>query len=301
MKNRLILHGGAWNIPDALQDAHMHGIREALTAVSAELIQGMTALDATEMAVRMLEADPTYDAGRGAFLNSKGEIELDAMIMDGRTLDFGAVAAIQNVLHPISVARVVMTESEHCILVGKGAQDFAKAQGIEETTPEDLLTERELATWQRLQKDSSFRTHQPFDKPMGTVGAVAMDNDGNLAAATSTGGTPQKLAGRVGDTPIIGAGTYADNELGAASATGWGESILKVMLTRQLCDLFGSMPAGQAAKAVIKHLQERVKGLGGVIGIDSNGNYAFHHNTPYMAFGYMEEGGKIVVNIQIRK
>ena len=219
MKNRLILHGGAWNIPADLHKAHINGIRETLELVQPEL--------------------------------------------------------------------------------NKGAQAFARSRGIHESAPEALLTERELETWQRLKADPEFKTHQPFDKPMGTVGAVARDEAGNLAAATSTGGTPHKLAGRVGDTPIIGAGTYADNLQGAASATGWGESILKVMLTRKICDLFEAHPAQQAAKVVIQHLKERVNGLGGVIGIDSDGNYAFHHNTPDMAFGYIGEAGRAVVKIKV--
>jgi beta-aspartyl-peptidase (threonine type) len=299
---KLIVHGGAWNIPEEYVAAHLAGVRSAVEQVFPKLQQGMPALDAVEAAVNILEEDPTFDAGRGAFLNEAGEIELDAMIMDGSTLGFGAVAALQNILHPVSVARQVMARTEHCMLVGKGAQLFARQAGFEVLDPEALLTERELVFFKKIKNDPRFRTHHPFQTAdgsaaMDTVGAVAMDVRGNLAAATSTGGTARKLAGRVGDSPIVGAGAYADNEAGGVSATGWGESIMKVLLSKTVCDLFLQIEPMQAVQAGIAILAKKAGGLGGVIGIDGRGRYAFAHNTPKMAFAYPDEQGGVVAKI----
>ncbi len=288
---RLIVHGGAWSIPDEYVDAHLNGVGKALSEVFPKLQKGMSAMDGVEQAVNILEADPTFDAGRGAFLNEIGEVELDAIIMDGQTLAFGAVAALQNILHPVSVARKVMEKTEHTFLVGAGALSFALKMGFEELAPQALLTERELAFFDNIKNQKDFKTHHPFEfQPRDTVGAVAMDLQGNLAVATSTGGTARKLRGRVGDSPIAGAGAYADNELGAVSATGWGESIMKVILSKRVCDDFLHKEAMDAAKSSIKYLEERVKGLGGVIGINAKGDYAYAFNTKRMARGYVQNG-----------
>ncbi len=298
---RLIVHGGAWNIPEEYHPAHVQGVRRAIETVYPRLKEGQSALDAVEAAVAMLEADPTFDAGRGAFLNERGEIELDALIMDGASLDFGAVAAVQNLLHPVSLARRIMEESEHCFLVGAGAQAFARSLGIPELKPEELLTERELEFYRAVRDDPHFKPHHPFqDGPRGTVGAAALDCAGNIAAATSTGGSPRKLPGRVGDTPVVGAGGYADNRLGGVSATGWGESIMKVLLSKTVCDLFHTHTAGEAARRGISILATRVQGMGGVVGIHKNGDYAVAHNTPKMAFAYAGEDGSIVAGIESR-
>lgn len=298
MPIRLIVHGGAWNIPPHLHADHLHGVRTAIEQIYPKLVQGITALDAVEQAVNILEADPTYDAGRGAFLNELGEIELDAMIMDGQNLDFGAVSALQNILHPVSVARKVMEKTEHCYLTGQGAQAFAKKTGFKELHPQELLTERELEFYHKIKNEPTFRTHHPFEfRPSDTVGAVAMDAHGNLAAATSTGGTARKMQGRVGDSPIAGAGGYADNQSGAVSATGWGESIMRILLSKTVCDAFLQQNAIDAAQFGIDLLQKRVQGMGGVIGIDRMGNYAFAYNTPFMAYAYQAEDGEIVTHI----
>jgi len=298
MQPKLIVHGGAWNIPDEMDQAHLKGVEAALKAGYAILQNGCSALDAVETAVNILEADDTFDAGRGAFLNEIGEIELDAMIMDGRDLGYGAVGAVQNLLNPVSLARKVMEETEHCFLVGKGAQLFAQKMSFEQLNPADLLTERELAFFHAIKDKADFKTHHPFqNEPRDTVGAVAMDAQGNLAAATSTGGTARKMVGRVGDSPMPGAGGYADNELGACSTTGWGESIMKVLLAKRVCDKMSTLPAMQAAQNGIDFLQRRVGGLGGVIGINPKGEYAFAHNTPKMACAYMENG---VVKVGLR-
>lgn len=296
---KLIVHGGAWNIPEEYWSAHLRGVDKAVGDIYPKLCKGLSALDAVEQAVNILEEDPTFDAGRGAFLNEIGEVELDAIIMDGQTLDFGAVAALQNILHPVSVARKIMEETEHAILVGNGALDFAKKMGIKELDPKELLTERELVFFQKIKNDQQFLTHHPFsaDSPSDTVGAVAMDENGNLAVATSTGGTARKLRGRVGDSPIIGSGAYADNLTGAVSTTGWGESIMKVVLSKTVCDLFNFQEPMKAAQVGIDILHHRVNGLGGLIGINKGGEYAFAYNTPKMAMAYAQENGEIFKSI----
>lgn len=299
MEPRLIVHGGAWSIPDAYELDHINGVYHAVATIYPELLHGMTALDAVEAAVKILEEDPTFDAGRGAFLNAIGEIELDAMIMDGATLNFGAVASVQNILHPITLARRVMEHTEHCFLVGSGAQLFARQIGVPELAPRDLLTPRELEFYEQIKSDPSFYTHQPFEpQPNGTVGAVALDTGGNLAAATSTGGTPRKLPGRVGDSPIVGAGAYADNKYGAASATGWGESILKIVMSKTACDLLQENSADQAAQLAVELLNQRVQGWGGIIIIDKKGQYGLAHNTTKMAFAYAQPSGEIIAQIK---
>jgi len=299
MPIRLIVHGGAWSIPDEMDMAHLAGVRKTLETVYPALQKGLTAVEAVEQAVNILEEDPTFDAGRGAFLNDQGEIELDAIIMDGNDLSFGAVAAVQNLLHPVSLARLVMDKTEHSMLVGKGAQVFARSMGLEELDPAALLTDRELAYYRQIKEDPNFKSHRPFEpSPSDTVGAVAMDQYGNLAAATSTGGTPRKMAGRVGDSPIIGAGAYADNQTGAVSTTGWGESIMKVLLAKTVCDRMEHHSAAKAAQLGIQVLADRGKGFGGVIGLNAQGEYAYAYNTEKMAWGWVDETGS--VHCQIR-
>ncbi|MFT5911985.1 MAG: beta-aspartyl-peptidase (threonine type) [Paraglaciecola sp.] len=297
---KLIIHGGAWNIPDEFVVAHLNGVQNAIQQIYPLLTKGLSALDAVEKTVNILEADPTYDAGRGAFLNEIGEIELDAFIMDGRDLNVGSVAAVQNLLHPVSLARKVMDETQHCLLVGKGAMKFAKKMGFQELPPEELLTERELIFFNKIKNDTNFRPELPFEfTAMDTVGAVAMDKNGNFAAATSTGGTARKMVGRVGDSPIVGAGGYADNELGAVSTTGWGESIMKVLLAKTVYDNFETHSAMDAAQQGIAILEKKVNGMGGVIGINHRGEYAFAHNTPRMAFAYADKDGEVISGIRI--
>lgn len=301
LQPKIIVHGGAWNIPAEYEQDHLQGVQRAVEQVFPQLLEGATALDAVEAAVRILEADPTFDAGRGAFLNEAGQVELDAMIMDGASLQVGAVAALRNILHPVSVARRVMEKTEHCLLVGEGALRFAKSVGFEELPPEELLTARELRFFEEIKSQRGFRTHHPFmDAPSDTVGAVAMDRFGKLAAATSTGGTARKMVGRVGDSPIPGAGAYADNTLGAVSATGWGESIMRVLLSKTVCDLFQNNGAMEAATTGIAHLAQKVQGWGGIIGISANGHYAFAHNTPKMAFCMAHPDGRAEAFIKCR-
>lgn len=297
MKHKIIVHGGAWDIPQEHHEAHINGVREAVTIGLKALDEGASAIDACIAAVRQLENDPTFDAGKGAFLNDEGEVELDAIIMDGTDLSIGAVASIQQVKNPIEVANKVRTESEHCLLVGEGAKRFAKNKGIEIIDPKELLVGRELERYEELIKSGEISARKFFDKPskMGTVGAVAIDKDGNIACATSTGGTPNKLKGRVGDSPLPGSGAYA-NSFAGVSTTGWGESIMKVILAKTAVDgvEFG-LNAKQAADKAIEKLGREVNGLAGIIIIDKDGNVDFSYNTPFMARAIAIEGEGVLI------
>jgi beta-aspartyl-peptidase (threonine type) len=200
-----------------------------------------------------MEDDETFDAGRGSFLNADGQVELDAGFMDGRGLQVGAVAGVQFIQNPIRLARAVMEKSEHVLLIAHGAERFAHKMGFPTCDLTDLAVPREFERWQRLLYDQTYSTRQPFSHPADTVGCVALDQAGHIAAGTSTGGTPNKMPGRVGDVPMVGCGFYADDELGGASTTGWGEAIAKVTLARvalhHLQDLGEPTAAVQAASS----------------------------------------------------
>ncbi|MCA9931099.1 MAG: isoaspartyl peptidase/L-asparaginase, partial [Anaerolineales bacterium] len=225
------------------------------------------------------------------YLNANGNIEMDALIMDGRTLDMGAVAAVSRMRHPISLARRVMTSSEHTFMVGSGAEAFADSINFPRCTIEELLVGAELAQYRTLKKRGDYQTIEIFTEPgaMGdTVGAVAIDSSGNVAAATSTGGTRKKLPGRVGDSPLVGSGGYADNWSAAASATGYGEALMKVVISKQVCDFAAAGLSAQAAcDAAIRLLHERVNGQGGLIAIDRHGKIGFSFNTAGMPYAYI--------------
>jgi L-asparaginase / beta-aspartyl-peptidase len=285
-----IVHGGAWDIPDEEAPGHLNGCRVAAEIGWSILKDGGSALDAVEAAIRSLEDDPAFDAGKGAWLNSAGEVELDAIIMDGATLNNGAVAAVQHVRNPISVARLVMECTTHSLLTGLGAEHFAQAQGISLCDESELLTGQELERWKLIKAQKDFRVEVAFGgTPHGTVGAVARDVQGHLAAGTSTGGTPNKLQGRVGDSPLIGCGCYADDLSAGASATGWGESIMKVVLSKAACDFTAQgYNAQQAAAKAIGVLADRAQGLGGLIVIDRSGQIGVSFNTPRMARAWIE-------------
>jgi beta-aspartyl-peptidase (threonine type) len=291
----LIIHGGAGPIPDAEVPDYINGCRMAAQAGWAVLQNGGPALEAVEAAVKVLEDDPTFDAGRGSHLNAAGYVEMDAILMDGATLDSGAVAAVQRVQNPISLARLVMKRSKHSLLVGAGAEAFARLHGVPDWPEENLITTRELERWQKGQEAGEDYTRADFAHD--TVGAVARDANGHLAAATSTGGTAHKLPGRVGDSPLIGCGAYADDLSGAASATGQGESLMKIVISKAACDLLANgHPAQAAADAVIKKLAERINGLGGIIVIDTQGNIGHAFNTPRMARAWVTADGQIVAD-----
>jgi beta-aspartyl-peptidase (threonine type) len=290
LKASLIVHGGSRDIPPDLTDAHEEGCRAALLEGWEILQSGGHALDAVERAIRRMEDDPTFNAGSGSVLNSEGEIELDAAIMEGRSLQAGAVAAVQNIKNPISLARRVL-ESELVFVVGRGALVFAREMGMAQCRREELLVARELKRWQALRNDAASPMQDTLGFPKeDTVGAVALDQGGNIAVGNSTGGRPHKHPGRVGDAPLVGCGIYADNRLGGAACTGWGEAIIRVAMAKTTVDLLGGpRPAQEAAALAVQLLEERVEGLGGVILIDSTGNVACSHNTPKMAYAYLTE------------
>jgi len=338
----LLVHGGAWAIPDALREAHLRGVRAALDAGYALLTQGASALDAIEAAVATLEDDETFDAGRGAFLTRDGRVQLDALLMDGATLRAGGVACVERLRNPIRAARLVLEQSPHVYFVGQGAEAFAEAHGMPLIDNSELVIDRErahLAEAQRKEQaglpDLTFagaggtpgpsnshappvehrhssshpgasaiapfppgkgahnesRSDQAFDSH-DTVGAVALDTHGNLAAATSTGGTLNKAPGRVGDSSLIGCGCYADNRSAATSLTGWGEPIMKLVLGKWAVDKVASGVApDQAAQGAIDYLHTRLGGHGGIILLGPDGRFGIAHNTPGMAWGVAGANG----------
>lgn len=248
-------------MPDDMVEAHINGVRHALAAGWKVLLHGGPALDAVEEAVVVMEDDETFDAGRGSFLNRDGKVQLDALIMDGETLRAGGVGCVEHLRNPVRAARKILSESPHVYFVGEGAERFAAEHGIPLCQNEDLIIPREI---QRLRE---YQAHAGQEKPNlfapsishDTVGAVALDANGNIAAATSTGGTLNKAPGRLGDSSLIGCGCYADNQSAAASTTGWGEPIMKLVLAKWAADRVasGSVPEW-VAKEAISHLEDRV-------------------------------------------
>jgi beta-aspartyl-peptidase (threonine type) len=294
----LAIHGGAWNIPQRDVDAHRRGLARPLAEGFEALRKGASALQVVELAVRMLEDDPTFNAGRGSHLNSAGRLEMDASIMEGTRRLAGAVAAIHGVRHPVSVARLVMQRSPHVLLVGPGALRFAKRSGAELCPARSLLVGRELARWNRIRAGARVLVTKEFSpraRPHGTVGAVAVDRKGRVAAATSTGGTQDKAPGRVGDSAIVGCGTYADDRRGAASCTGWGEPILRAVMAKTAVDALaeGRSPSS-ASRAAVRELS-RLSGFGGVILVDREGRAGASFNTPRMARGLADARGLAVL------
>jgi L-asparaginase / beta-aspartyl-peptidase len=280
----LIVHGGAWDIPDDEAPAHLAGCRRAVLAGWEVLVEGGRAVDAVEQAIVVMEDDGAFDAGRGSFLNADGVVELDASMMSGRDLAAGSVACVRNVRHPVRLARAVM-DSPHVMIVGEGASRFAVAAGLPLCDPGELRCEREVERWQAFQNGRSTDIFGGC-----TVGTVALDRHGDIVAATSTGGSPNKLPGRVGDSPLIGCGTYA-SENGGVSTTGWGEAMIRVTMARSTVDLLAAAGDAQtAARAAIQMLQARVGGLGGVIVLDRQGRVGCAFNTPRMARAYLTEG-----------
>ena len=294
----LIVHGGAWAIPEhAIEDAK-RGCRRALEAGWAVLSRGGSAADAAEAAIVVLEDDPTFDAGIGSHLNRDGQVQLDAILMDGATLKAGAVVAVERMRNPIRLARRVMEQSEHMMLAGAGAELFAQEQGMALCSPEDLILERERVGWKRCQQSGEHRLGFHFGGPSGTVGAVARDAAGSLVAGTSTGGTCCKFPGRVGDSPLIGCGCYADVESGGVSCTGHGEAIMRVVMAKSAADMLAAGQSAQAAaQACVELLARRGKSTGGLILLDREGRPGFAFNTPHMAYGYVAADGSFVVAV----
>ncbi len=290
----IVVHGGAWYTPERQKAQYREGCRRAAQAGWDCLREGGAALDAVELAIRVLEDDPIYDAGRGSYFNRAGDIEMDAIIMDGKLLELGAVAAVQRVRNPITLARRVLELEEHNFIVGEGAQLLAQQWGIPLCDPAELLGRYE-------DPDDPDTWTPPGLLPSGgdTVGAVALDSAGNLAAGNSTGGTPNKRPGRVGDSPLVGAGVYADNYTGAAASTGWGERLMRIVSSKSACDyLAQGLSPQEAAEATIRLLAERVVGYGGIILVDRMGRIGLAHNTPNLSYAYVLADGEIVAGTE---
>src|SRR5579875_3626488 len=304
----LLVHGGAWAIPDDVVEAHTFGVRSALLAGYALLERGATAVDAVEAAVAVLEDDEAFDAGRGSFLTRDGTVQLDALLMDGGVTGImraGGVACVERLRNPIHAARLVLEKSPHVYFVGPGAEEFAQSHGMELIQNSELVLEREQRRLKEAQAkeraglpDLTFAGDDKSPETAAhlashdTVGAVALDENGNLAAATSTGGTLNKAPGRVGDSSLIGCGCYADNLSAAVSLTGWGEPIMKLVLGKWATDRVqqGRSPE-QVAPEAIAYLYKRMGGHGGIILLDPNGRYGLAHNTPRMAWGIYDAQG----------
>ena len=304
MKPILVIHGGAWAMPDDGVAAHERGIGAALAAGWSALERGGSAVDAVEAAITVMEDDDTFDAGRGSFLTRDGRVQLDALLMNGADLRSGGVACVERLRNPIQAARLVLDKSPHVYFVGTGAERFAVQNGMGLVDNTELIVPRErerLMAFQRAEaagaKDTTFSGETDSDDVTmhshDTVGAVALDAHGNLAAGTSTGGTLSKAPGRVGDSSLIGCGCYADNESAAVSLTGWGEPIMKLVLGKWAVDRVAAGASPQAAAtAAIEYLYTRLGGHGGMILLGPDGRIGLAHNTPRMAWGVATREGQ---------
>jgi len=284
-------------MPDDVIDAHRNGVEKALAEGWRILERGGKALDAVQAAIISMENDETFDAGRGSFLTRDGRVQLDALMMDGATLRAGGVGCVERIRNPIAAARLVLDESPHVYFVGEGAERFAQEHGMELCRNEELVIEREIQRLKQAQeKEAAGHPDLTFAGPQAshdTVGAVALDGNGNIAAGTSTGGTLNKDPGRVGDSSLIGCGCYADNESAAASCTGWGEPIMKLVLAKWASDRVRAGVAPEAAaQEAIAYLARRLKGHGGMILLDARGRLGIAHNTPRMAWAYKSAQGQ---------
>ena len=315
----LVIHGGAGTIlksqmsPEQ-EKAYIAGLEQALNAGYTILKKGGSSLDAVEAAVMVLEDNPLFNAGKGAVFTNEGKNELDAAIMNGKTLGAGSVAGVTVIKNPIRAARAVMEKSQHVMMVGPGAEKFAKQEGLEIVDPSYFRTE---ARWKGLLKarqqdslkseldhsgnknDKAVLQTENRDYKYGTVGAVALDANGNLAAATSTGGMTNKKFGRVGDAPIIGSGTYANNATCAISCTGWGEYFIRLVMAKSVSDMmeFGKYSLKKATDEMILNRLPALGGDGGLIAVDKNGNISMPFNTEGMYRGYVDADGKMKVEI----
>lgn len=311
----IVIHGGAGTMnPDRmsneLQEKYKKKLEEAMSAGYAILAKGGTSLDAVETAIRIMEDSPLFNAGKGAVFTASGTNEMDASIMDGKTLNAGAAAAVKHIKNPITLARLVMEKSKHVMLAGEGAEVFAKEQGLTFVPQKYFFEKRrhqrylDIKKKEEEKKKKSAALHTPKsplapNEKFGTVGAAALDKHGNLAAGTSTGGRTYKKFGRVGDSPIIGAGTYANNKTCAVSATGHGEFFMRAVAVYDISALmeYKGFSLKKAAYRVVNEKLKKMGGDGGIIAIDNKGNVAMPFNTTGMYRGYMKSDGSKVVNI----
>ncbi|HEU4453614.1 MAG TPA: isoaspartyl peptidase/L-asparaginase, partial [Longimicrobium sp.] len=312
----LVIHGGAGTIrredltPER-QAEYEAALREALMAGHRVLAGGGASMDAVEAAINVMVDNPLFNAGRGAVLTADGRAELDAAVMDGATLAAGAVAGLHHVKNPIDLARAVMEKSPHVMMIGEGAESFAREQGITMVDPSYFVTDARRRSWERMRQQDSLRADSvrrarggamysvPDERKYGTVGAVALDRRGNLAAGTSTGGMMMKRWGRVGDVPIIGAGTYANNRSCAVSATGHGEFFIRNTVAHSICALmeYGGMPLQAAADSIVMRQLVKQGGDGGIIAMDRQGNWTLTFNSAGMYRGRVGADGRPQVAI----
>jgi beta-aspartyl-peptidase (threonine type) len=312
----MVIHGGAGamtpqSVPPERQAEYRAALTEALRAGHAVLARGGTSLDAVEAAINVMEDNPLFNAGRGAVITADGRIELDAAIMDGATLRAGAVAGLHTVRNPIDLARAVMERSPHVMMIGEGAETFARQNGVQMVEESYFMTPTRRQQWERMRMQDSLRADSasragrtsgysvPEERKWGTVGAVALDQQGNLAAGTSTGGMMMKRFGRVGDVPIIGAGTYANNRSCAVSATGHGEFFIRNTVAHSICALmeYGGLPLQAAADSIVMRQLVAQQGEGGVIAMDRQGNFTMPFNSTGMYRGRIDAAGNVTVGI----
>lgn len=315
-KYAMVIHGGAGtilkkNMSPEMEAAYIAVLTQALQAGYAEIKAGKTSMDAVEATIHVLENDPHFNAGKGAVFTHDGRNELDAAIMDGKTLMAGSVAGVTTIKNPISAARAVMEKSEHVMMVGAGAEQFAKEVGLEIVDPKYFWTKERWEGLQKAIKEDSTKAvldhgnkksellgSKNHDYKFGTVGCVALDKAGNLAAGTSTGGMTNKKYGRVGDAPIIGAGTYCNNETAGISCTGWGEFYIRNVVAKTISDLmeYKGLSVAEASKIVLDKVG-KMGGDGGLIALDKKGNVALPFNTEGMYRGTITTDGKIEISI----
>ncbi|UBZ08021.1 isoaspartyl peptidase/L-asparaginase [Salegentibacter mishustinae] len=312
----IVIHGGAGtilkeNMSDSLEQAYKAKLEEAIRTGHEILANGGTAIEAVQRTINIMENSPLFNAGKGAVFTNEGKNELDASIMEGKTLNAGAVSGVTTVKNPINLAWEVMENSEHVMLSGKGAEQFAKERNLEIVNPEYFYTENRFKSLERLKERNSEKTEldhdgktafvDPFikDSKFGTVGCAALDKNGNLAAGTSTGGMTNKKWGRIGDAPIIGAGTYANNKTAAISATGWGEFFIRGVVAYDISAMmeYKGMSLAEAAKEVIQNKNPELGGNGGIIAIDRNGNVSMEFNTAGMYRAKMNQDGDLEIGI----
>jgi beta-aspartyl-peptidase (threonine type) len=290
VKPVIVIHGGAGNIsrdniPDSVATLYTEALNEALAIGNSILINDGTALEAVEATIKIMEDNPLFNAGRGSVLNMKGEVENDASIMDGTTLEAGAVSGVQGVKNPISLARLVKDSTKHVMLSGKGANQFASEMNVDTASQDYFITKRRRAYYQKL-----------INKKYGTVGCVALDNDGNIAAGTSTGGMMMKKWGRIGDSPIIGAGTYANSHFAGVSCTGHGEYFITNVVAYDIIALmeYKQLSLEEAAEYVILEKLESQDAKGGLIALDKDGNVVMEFNTAGMFRAYQTQDTSVV-------
>ncbi|XP_047458146.1 isoaspartyl peptidase/L-asparaginase [Mugil cephalus] len=280
----VVVHGGAGHVPKERAELATAGVCAAVRAGYAVLQGGGSSMDAVVEAVTQMENNPSFNAGCGSVLNIKGEVEMDAIVMDGKTLGSGSVSCVRDIANPVQLARLVMDKTSHVCLTAEGANQFARSMGVPEVPMESLITEYARMRWRKNLAPDANPVECQMGK-MGTVGAVAVDSEGNVACATSTGGMLNKMEGRVGDTPLIGSGGYADNQTGAVSTTGHGEAIMKVTLARLILFHMGQGQTAEAASDLgLAYMKSRVGGQGGVVTVDPQGHWAARFSSQQMCW-----------------